>query len=123
MAMYTMQLKTLIEQATQDIDDLSNSERIEQGREKLFDFDYPIFSNNYKARFEKNIIGEFYTREIGFETEGLFKFKLEHWLNKNMPYFNGLFESELIKYDPLTNTDIDTTYDRKRDTVKMIIVI
>jgi hypothetical protein len=54
-------------------------------------------------------------REIGFETEGLFKFKLENWLSVNMPYFNKLFESELIDFDPLTNTKLDRTKDIKND--------
>jgi hypothetical protein len=64
---------------------------------------YPIFDTNYKAIFETHFIRNFYTREIGFETEGLFKFKLENWLSINMGYFNKMFESELLTFDPLIN--------------------
>jgi hypothetical protein len=71
MSSYTMQLREYIEQATQDIEEMSIKDRIEAGRPKLFDFSYPIFDTNYKAIFETHFIRNFYTREIGFETEGL----------------------------------------------------
>jgi hypothetical protein len=51
-------------------------------------------------------------REIGFETEGLFKFNLETWLVINMPFFNKLFESEMLIFDPLTNTKLDVTQNK-----------
>lgn len=115
MAMYTMQLRTIIEQASQYDNSLTHDERIEIGRGKLFDFDYPLFSENYRKQFETNIINEFYMREIGFETEGLFKRRLQHWLNVNMPYFNKLFESELMKYDPLSNSEMRVTHTKEND--------
>lgn len=115
MAMYTMQLRTIIEQATQYDEDLTYDERIEIGRKKLFDFDYPLFSENYRKQFETNIINEFYMREIGFETEGLFKRRLQHWLNVNMPYYNKLFESELIKYNPLINSEMRVRHTKEND--------
>jgi hypothetical protein len=90
-------------------------DKIEQGRGKLFDFDYPIFDAAYKEIFETHFIRNFYTREIGFETEGLFKFKLENWLSINMPYFNKMFQSELMEFDPLTNFKVDTTQNKKAD--------
>lgn len=115
MAEYTMQLRTLIEQPTQYKDGLSWNERIEEGRKTLFDFDYPIFDENYRKVFETHFIRHFYTREIGSETEGLFKFRLETWLNIHMPYFNKMFDSELIEYDPLTNSKAETKYTKNND--------
>jgi hypothetical protein len=114
MAMYTMQLKDYIEMWSQD-DDLSTRDRIEKGRTKLFDFDYPIFDPDYKSVFETHFIRKFYMREIGFETEGLFKFQLETWLLINMPYFNKIFESELIKFDPLVNSHMEATHTTTKD--------
>jgi hypothetical protein len=109
MASYTMELREYIEMWSQD-EEISNRERIEKGRSKLFDFDYPLFDTNYKAVFETHFIRNFYRREIGFETEGLFKFQLESWLLINMPYFNKLFESELLKFDPLTNSKMENSH-------------
>lgn len=114
MASYTMELREYIEQVTQNDVSLSTRERIEKGRTKLFDFDYPIFDPNYKAVFETHFIRNFYMTEIGFETEGLFKFQLETWLLINMPYFNKLFESELIKFDPLVNSHMEASHTNKK---------
>jgi hypothetical protein len=113
MSKYTMPLRYYIEAQSQDSPTLSTREKIEIGRKILFDFDYPIFNENYRKTFETHFIRKFYMREIGFETEGLFKFNLETWLLVNMPYFNKMFESELIEFDPLTNTKETTT--KKRD--------
>lgn len=114
MASYTMQLKDIIDQST--IHQASNTrDRIEVGRKKLFDFDYPMFDDAYRKAFETNFIRFFYMREIGFETDGLFKFQLESWLLINMPYFNKLFESELLQFDPLINSSVDITHNKKND--------
>lgn len=115
MSSYTIELKSVIEQATQYEPGLTTRERIEKGRAKLFDFDYPIFDENYRNVFETHFIRNFYMREIGFETVGLFKFQLETWLIINMPYWNKMFESELIKFDPLKNVDVSRDYNRKKD--------
>lgn len=104
MSSYTMQLREYIERWSQH-ENIPMSERIQIGREKLFDFDYPFFNENERVKFETNFITNFYTREIGFETEGLFKLKLENWLQINMPYFNQLFESECMQFDPLINSE------------------
>lgn len=116
MSSYTTQLRTLIEKYSQYDEGLTLDERIEIGRSKLFNFDYPLFDENFKKVFETNIIREFYMREIGFETEGLFKLKLRNWLNVNMGYFNNLFETELIKYDPLVNSEMNVTHTKQNDT-------
>ena len=77
---------------------------IDEGRKKLFDFEYPI-DQNYKKEFETKFIRHFYFREIGFETEGRFKFELETWLQQYMPYWNKIIESTNLEYNPLYNID------------------
>lgn len=116
MASYTMELRTYIEAWSQyDTRPLTTAEKIEIGRKKLFDFNYPIFDPEYKAVFETNFIRQFYMTEIGFETEEYFKFQLETWLRINMTYFNKMFESEKLQYNPLFNTDLTEDSNRKND--------
>lgn len=115
MASYTMELREYLEMWSQEEDGKSHSDIIEKGRPKLFSFDYPIFDKDYKKVFETNFIRNFYMREIGFETEELFKFQLETWLRINMPYWNKMFESELIEYDPLINSKVDVTANKEVD--------
>jgi hypothetical protein len=114
MASYTMQLREYIEHFSQD-ETLPIREQIEKGRPKLFDFSYPIFDETYRNVFETHFIRNFYMREIGFETEGLFKFNLENWLTVHMPYFNKLFESELKEFDIFTNYKMDVTKNKTVD--------
>lgn len=81
------------------------SEIITLARPKIFDFNYPIFDTNYKEELETKIIRHFYLREIGFETVGIWKLKLEDKMNIIMPYFNQLYKSELLAYNPLIEVD------------------
>lgn len=115
MSTYTTQLKTIINQPTQHINDLTLDQRIEVGRQKLFDFDYPMFDERYKPVFERHFIENFYDKEIGFETEFLFKRRLKNWLQLNMGYYSKLFESETMKFDPFINSRVDVTHTKKND--------
>lgn len=83
-------------------------EVIENSYDKLFDFDFPIFDEEYRPILEKKIIRHFYTREIGDETVGLFKLHLSAKMNDIMDYYNQLYRSALIEFNPIT----DTSYTR-----------
>lgn len=72
---------------------------------KIFNFDFPIYDNSYRLPFEKMILRHFYTREIGFETVGLWKLKLWDKLNLIMPYYNKLYESAVLQFNPLYDVD------------------
>ena len=78
---------------------------------KVFDFNFPIFDENYRSVLETKILRHYYTREIGLETVGLWKLKLSTKLNEIMPYYNKLYKSELIEFNPLY--DVDLTRERK----------
>ena len=85
---------------------------IATARPKIFDFDYPIFDVNYKPILEAKILDHYYTREIGLETYGLWKQKLRAKMREIMPYYNKMYESELIEFNPLYDTDIRTDGNR-----------
>lgn len=80
---------------------------------KIFDFDFPMFDESYRSVLERKILKHFYTREICEETVGLWKLRLDTRLNEIMPYYNKLYESELIKFDPLYSDNLTRT--RKTD--------
>ena len=81
------------------------SEVISNSRAKIFNFDYPIYDENYRSVLETKILKHFYTREIGFETYGLWKLKLDTKMNEIMPYYNQLYKSTLLKFNPLWTDD------------------
>lgn len=78
---------------------------------KVFDFNFPIFDESYRSVLETKILRHYYTRQIGLETVGLWKLKLSTKLNEIMPYYNKLYKSELIEFNPLY--DVDLTRERK----------
>ena len=80
---------------------------------KIFTFTFPIFDENYRLVLEKKILKHFYTREICEETVGLWKLRLDTKLNEIMPYYNKLYNSELLEFNPLYTTDLTRT--RKTD--------
>lgn len=112
MSKYTTELRFICENLCgyTDSQGLSKVEEIiSKSAPLIFDFDYPIFDEDYKIPLEKKIIRHFYLREIGFETLGLWKLKLNDKLNEIMPYYNQLYKSELLKFNPLIDVDVKTT--------------
>lgn len=110
-------------------------EAIQYGRQKIFDFPYELFDNDYKGIIETKFLRHYYTREIGFETVGLFKHMLHDRLEMVLPYYNQLWESALLKFNPFDDVDywvkddgIDTRDDKnvrtggfdKTDTIREI---
>lgn len=52
-------------------------------------------------------------REIGTETYGLWHLYLDTTLNEIMPYYNKLYETELLKFNPLYDIDLKRTHNNK----------
>ena len=87
---------------------------IEFARKKIFDFQYPIFDDNYKKTLETKIIKHYYFREIGAESYGQWKFWLNREMNEIMPYFNQLYKSELLEFNPFYNSEKVITRDGEK---------
>lgn len=86
----------------------------------VFDFDFPIFDENYRSILETKILKHYYTREIGLETVGLWKLKLDTKLNEIMPFYNQLYKSELLEFNPLYDTDLERKHNlTKKETTKL----
>lgn len=88
---------------------------IEKSREKVFDFDFPIYDESYRSVLETKILKHYYTREIGFETVALWKHWLDMRLNEIMPYYNQLYYSETLKFNPYYDVDFTTNGQKKSD--------
>ena len=119
MSDYTTQLRFICEsyanrndkpQPQADVD-----ETIRLARTKLFSFDYPIFDENYREHLESKIISHFYTREIGLETVGLFKHHLKNKMREIMPYYNQMYLSEKLKFDPFMNTEMSDLHNSSHE--------
>ena len=106
----------------------SIDEIVEKAIPKIFKTsEIPMFTGEteeHRSLLFKKILLHYYTREIGYETVGLWKLKLNQRLMEIMPYYNQLYESELIKFDPMQNVDNTHTHvgeyndDEKTDNIR-----
>lgn len=113
MSKYTTEVRYICENAiglTSSVGYNSIKDVLIQAAPIVFDFDFPIFDESYRLPLEIKILKHFYTREIGLETVGLWKLKLDTKMNEIMPYYNQLYKTELLKFNPLY--DVDITRDR-----------
>lgn len=86
---------------------------IKLARPKIFNFEYPIFDTKYKPVLETKILKHYYTQEIGAETVGLWRLWLDTTMNEIMPYYNKLYESELLEFNPFYDYDLTRDYKKK----------
>ena len=84
MSKYTTQVRFICESVSGHTDSVGFDDVdsvIEDAIPHIFDFDFPIFDENYREVIETKILRHYYTREIGLETYGLWKLKLHTKLN------------------------------------------
>ena len=77
---------------------------------KIFDNSLVFHSEETKTRLLPKILLHYYQREIGYETVGLWKLKLNQKLREILPYYNQLYESEELVYNPLQNVSNTHTH-------------
>lgn len=110
MSKYTTQVRWIIEQLTSDSKNLPISQRVSLACPKIFNFNFPMWLEEYRPTLEKKILMHYFNKEIGFETVGLWKFYLEERLNLIMPYYNELYKTTVKDYDWLADTKAHETY-------------
>ena len=94
----------------------SNVEQvIENSRSQIFDFSYPIFDEAYKTTLESKILLHYYTREICEETVGLWKLRLWRKMGEIMPYYNQLYNSAKLEYEPFYDVDITRQHTTEKE--------
>ena len=121
MSKYTTQVRFICETAaglSESEGQASVKQIIAAAIPSVFDFDFPIFDESYRNVLETKILKHYYTREIGLETVGLWKLKLDTKLNEIMPFYNQLYKSELIEFNPMYDVDLtrDHTLNRSEQT-------
>lgn len=82
---------------------------------------YPIFDENYRELLNQKIINHYYFREIAMETAELFKRYLNTTMNEIMPYYNQLYKSELLEFNPFYNVDKNIVSDKNNNSVSDFI--
>lgn len=80
---------------------------------QIFNTNTTFFDENYRSVLCKKILKRYYTREIGCETVGLWKLWMNERLESVMPYYNQLYKSELIEFNPMYDVDLATRHEKE----------
>lgn len=118
MSKYTTQVRFICETASgltgsAGFNDVNSV--IQRAIPSIFNFDFPIYDESYRNVLCTKILKHYYTREIGAETVGLWKLWLDTRLNEIMPYYNQLYKSAMIEFNPMYDIDLTTEYSRSND--------
>ena len=108
MSKYTTEVRFICEEAAGLKDSVGYNdvnEVVEKAYPKIFDSSLVFYDEETKTRLLPKILIHYYQREIGFETVGLWKLKLNQKMREILPYYNQLYASEALEYDPLKNVD------------------
>jgi hypothetical protein len=70
---------------------------------------YPIFDEEYRIILNEKIKDHYAIYEIGYDTPELFKRRLNVKMNEVMPFFNQLYKSTLLSFNPLFSIDLSET--------------
>lgn len=111
MSKFTTEVRFICEQyagKTEQGDYTDVDSVISSARSSIFG-NYPIFDETYRQALETKILRHYYTREIGAETVALWKLWLNNRMNEIMPYYNKLYMSELLTFNPFYDVDLKTT--------------
>lgn len=81
--------------------------------DKVFTSKVSFFDEAYRKVLCSKILKHYYLREIGCETVGIWLLWMNERLEMIMPYYNKLYESELIKFNPMYDVDLTRSHNRK----------
>lgn len=79
---------------------------------KIFTSKAPFFDEEYRSILCQKILKHYYLREICCETVGIWILWMNTRLEEIMPYYNQLYESAKIEFNPMHNVDLTSKHER-----------
>lgn len=93
----------------------SVDEVIAKSWDKIFDKKCEFFDENYRQVLCSKILRHYYLREIGSETVGIWKMWVNTRMNEIMPYYNEMYKSKAIEFNPMFDVDLTRKHNRKAE--------
>lgn len=118
MSKYTTEVRFICEslsgleesKGVNDVDTIINN-----SWDKIFTTSVTFFDPAYKSVLCKKILKHYYLREICSETVGIWKLWMNERLEMIMPYYNQMYESQTLVFDPLKDVNVTRTYNKETD--------
>ena len=83
--------------------------------DKIFTTKCSFFDEDYRSVLCAKILKHYYTREIGMETAGLWMLWMNRRMEEIMPYYNQLYRSAQLEFNPFHDVDYYREGNRKND--------
>lgn len=121
MSKYTTEVRFICESKA-GLSESSGSDNVDdivsKSWDKIFTRKAIFFDEEYRSVLCQKILKHYYLREIGSETVGIWKLWMNTRLEEIMPFYNQLYKSALIEFNPLYDVDLKRTHNRKIDSSK-----
>ena len=82
---------------------------------KIFTTKCYFFDEDYRSVLCAKILKHYYTREIGMETAGLWMLWMNRRMEEIMPYYNQLYRSAQLEFNPFHDVDYYREGNRQND--------
>ena len=82
---------------------------------KIFTTKCSFFDEDYRSVLCAKILKHYYTREIGMETAGLWMLWMNRRMEEIMPYYNQLYRSAQLEFNPFHDVDYYREGNRQND--------
>lgn len=79
---------------------------------KIFTSKAPFFDEEYRSVLCQKILKHYYLREICCETVGIWTLWMNTRLEEIMPYYNQLYNSAKIEFNPMHDVDLTRKHER-----------
>ena len=121
MSKYTTQVRFICEsksglEVSGGSDDVDNI--ITNSWNKIFTSKAPFFDEEYRSVLCQKILKHYYMREICCETVGIWTLWMNTRLEEIMPYYNQLYESAKIEFNPMHDVDLTRKHERNVEGTK-----
>lgn len=114
MSKYTSELRYICEAKSgftpEQLQEKTIDEIVVAAAPNIFNFNFPIYDEAFRPVLEHEILFHFYLDEIGAETYGRWQYFLARKLREIMPYYNKLYESAELEFNPFYDTDYTKTH-------------
>lgn len=83
--------------------------------DKIFTNKAPFFDEEYRSILCQKILKHYYLREICCETVGMWTLFMNTRLEEIMPYYNQLYSSAKIEFNPMHDVNLTRTHNRSTE--------
>lgn len=116
MSKYTTQVRFICENKAGLLESVGANkvdEVIAKSWDKVITTKCEIFDESYRQTLFSKVLKHYYLREIGSETVGIWQMWMNTRFEEIMPYYNQLYKSALLEFNPFYDVDVTRVHDGK----------